>query len=163
MLFDFGMLTGGAVGDTRHAKDVSFYGFNGYFDPLLKKTGLWSKKSDAFSFGVVLLGLISKCVPRVKDEHILLYNRMKDKPIMLHKRAPDVYQLRMLDQFDAENVLSFLVHQSMNGDIHYEGHLAGKIGDLALSCVDDDIKERPKMTHVVQKLEDFCSTLSISH
>ncbi|KAJ4834876.1 hypothetical protein Tsubulata_036771 [Turnera subulata] len=62
VLFDFSMISGGILYDKRNILNEPVNGCHGYVDPTSARPGAWSDKCDVFSYGVLLLQLVSKVV-----------------------------------------------------------------------------------------------------
>ncbi|XP_065848709.1 protein LYK2-like isoform X2 [Euphorbia lathyris] len=60
LLFDFSMISGGMLTDKRDLLNHCIQGCCAYSDPNFAQPGEWSEKCDVFSYGVLLLSLISK-------------------------------------------------------------------------------------------------------
>ncbi|KFK35875.1 hypothetical protein AALP_AA4G048200 [Arabis alpina] len=106
----------------------------GYVDPEYHNTGLLNEKSDTFSFGVVLLELLSG-----------------QKPVSF-ERPPSTRHL--VDYFTCamrEGKLNEVIDVKMtNADNHQEIHAASRI---ALDCTRAIGEERPTMKEVAAELE----------
>uniref|UniRef100_A0A5B7ALT5 Protein kinase domain-containing protein n=2 Tax=Davidia involucrata TaxID=16924 RepID=A0A5B7ALT5_DAVIN len=60
ILFDFGLMSGGIIGEMTFVKK-EIPGSIGYVDPFLLETGMrWETCCDVYAFGVILLGLVAK-------------------------------------------------------------------------------------------------------
>ncbi|KAJ4843972.1 hypothetical protein Tsubulata_047973, partial [Turnera subulata] len=59
ILFDLSMVSGGIFCDKRDLVNQYNDGCVGYVDPVTARPGAWSDKSDVFSYGILLLGIIS--------------------------------------------------------------------------------------------------------
>ncbi|CAL9765990.1 unnamed protein product [Musa acuminata subsp. burmannicoides] len=112
---------------TDETKTVSFVqGTPGYIDPVYCETRRLTKKTDVFSFGVVILELMTR-KKAIWD----------DVPLALMSRQ------HLLDILDEEVV------EEGGKD------LLGKVVDLAIQCVCRQQEERPTMKRVAEKLQKF--------
>lgn len=112
---------------TDETKTVSFVqGTPGYIDPVYCETRRLTKKTDVFSFGVVILELMTR-KKAIWD----------DVPLALMSRQ------HLLDILDEEAV------EEGGTD------LLGKVVDLAIQCVCRQQEERPTMKRVAEKLQKF--------
>ncbi|XP_049388900.1 leucine-rich repeat receptor protein kinase HPCA1-like [Solanum stenotomum] len=108
-------------------------GTMGYMDPEYYMTNQLTEKSDVFSFGVVLLEIVTGKVPI--DEGRYIVKEVKDAMDM----TKDLYNLHeILDPA----VCSGATPRSLE-----------KFVDLALKCVEEKGVNRPKMSEVVKQIE----------
>ncbi|WMV12259.1 hypothetical protein MTR67_005644 [Solanum verrucosum] len=108
-------------------------GTMGYMDPEYYMTNQLTEKSDVFSFGVVLLEIVTGKVPIDKGRYIV--KEVKDAMDM----TKDLYNLHeILDPA----VCSGATPRSLE-----------KFVDLALKCVEEKGVNRPKMSEVVKQIE----------
>ncbi|PON54983.1 Tyrosine-protein kinase [Trema orientale] len=137
-LCDFGLISGGIIGDINALKKQIPMPI-GYVDPFFAaKGGYWQTSCDVFSFGVILLGLISK---RVLDLEKL------DRP----EEIPN-----NLVQFWAKNEYRpncSLVHKSLREDWGYNPQDGGAITEMGMRCIEFFPMNRPTMKDVVKCLE----------
>ncbi|XP_059631776.1 serine/threonine-protein kinase CDG1-like isoform X1 [Cornus florida] len=142
VLFDFCMLVGGLFGDVQPIAHKFVLGAPGYTDPMIINfAGKWWKVHDIFSFGTVLLELISKRPSEMK------------KPV--HYWAEAQYNLNkpkksLFGCFALSKKFS-LVHKSFEEDLGFSQHDGYKITDLAMRSVEGN-GVRPSMKEVVQTL-----------
>ncbi|KAH0728471.1 hypothetical protein KY284_004336 [Solanum tuberosum] len=108
-------------------------GTMGYMDPEYYMTNQLTEKSDVFSFGVVLLEIVTGKVPIDNGRYIV--KEVKDAMDM----TKDLYNLHeILDPA----VCSVATPRSLE-----------KFVDLALKCVEERGVNRPKMSEVVKQIE----------
>lgn len=125
---DFGISRFLYGGKTRHTKNVK--GSIDYMDPILFRDGTQSSKNDVYSFGAVLLELITR--KRIKEEGKV--------SLITSFTEHDSEGKRMKDLFDA-NIASVSNMKIIN-----------QIGKLATKCLAMDMKKRPKMNIVAEHL-----------
>ncbi|XP_058209094.1 receptor-like cytoplasmic kinase 176 [Rhododendron vialii] len=138
-LSDFGLARDGPTGDKSYVS-TRVMGTFGYAAPEYLSTGHLTAKSDVFSFGVVLLEMLTgkRAIDknRPSGEHNLVEWA---KPYLTNKRRI----LRVID-------------------VRLEGHYplgqALKAGNLALQCLSSEPKLRPRMDEVVTFLEKLQDT-----
>ncbi|KAK6915813.1 Serine-threonine/tyrosine-protein kinase, catalytic domain [Dillenia turbinata] len=112
----------------------------GYLDPEYNLTQELTVKSDIYSFGVVLLELITARSPIVQAKHVVHeVKTLMDKKQNLY----DLYEI--LDPIIAGT--------SLGGLEQFEG--------LALCCVEESAGERPKMGEVVKEIENIMKLASV--
>ncbi|XP_065850422.1 probable serine/threonine-protein kinase PBL28 isoform X1 [Euphorbia lathyris] len=142
LLFDFSMISGGILTDKRELLNQYIQGSCGYSDPNCTRTGKWSDSCDIFSYGVVLLSLISKRV--YKDD-----GDSTDAPFVYvwakneHKQQNSVASGKFK---------SWLVHDSLKSDPYFNFDDAVTITNLAMRCVKDNPQQRPTMKQVVRQM-----------
>uniref|UniRef100_A0A0D9XT50 Protein kinase domain-containing protein n=1 Tax=Leersia perrieri TaxID=77586 RepID=A0A0D9XT50_9ORYZ len=126
-LSDFGVSRLLLGGTTRHTVNVK--GSIDYMDPMYRRDGCLTSKNDVYSFGIVLMELISR--KRVNEGKASLIYTFE---AFFQGRVP------LMEVFD--------------GEIVNEGNLEAleSIGKLANKCADWNIKNRPKMSVVVEQL-----------
>ncbi|XP_030504087.2 probable serine/threonine-protein kinase PBL9 isoform X2 [Cannabis sativa] len=138
-LSDFGLAKDGPTGDKSHVS-TRVMGTYGYAAPEYLATGHLTAKSDVFSFGVVLLEMLSgrRAVDknRPSGEHNLVEWA---KPYLANKRKI----FRILDN-------------RLEGQ--YLMEVAHKAATLALRCLSTEGKYRPNMDEVVTALEQLQSS-----
>ncbi|KAG5553926.1 hypothetical protein RHGRI_011704 [Rhododendron griersonianum] len=142
-LSDFGLARDGPTGDKSYVS-TRVMGTFGYAAPEYLSTGHLTAKSDVFSFGVVLLEMLTgkRAIDknRPSGEHNLVEWA---KPYLTNKRRI----LRVID-------------------VRLEGHYplgqALKAGNLALQCLSSEPKLRPRMDEVVTFLEKLQDTVKVA-
>ncbi|KAL7213376.1 hypothetical protein ACSBR2_015989 [Camellia fascicularis] len=137
---DFGMarIFGGSDGATNTAKIVGTYG---YMAPEFAMEGLYSIKSDVFSFGVLLIEIITgrrnanfhltKCAPSLIAYVWQLWNEGK---------GLELIDPLLLESCDLDEFLRYM--------------------HIGLLCVQEDAYDRPTMSSVVVMLKSEVVTLS---
>jgi serine/threonine protein kinase len=125
---DFGISRLIAVDKNQHTDKV--IGDMSYMDPVYLQTGLLTKKSDVYSYGVVLLELISRKKATYSDNNSLVRNFLD-----AHKEKRKATELFDKDITLAEDldVLDGLVR-------------------IAVECLNLDVDQRPEMTKVTDDL-----------
>jgi serine/threonine protein kinase len=111
----------------------------GYVDPEYHATFQVTVKTDVYSFGIVLLEIITGQPPVFMDPqtvHLPNWVRQKIAKGGIH----DIVDKRLLDQYDAN---------SMQGVV-----------DLAMNCVENAAIGRPTMTEVVSRLKALLPAVS---
>ncbi|GFY93248.1 protein kinase superfamily protein [Actinidia rufa] len=135
-LSDFGLARDGPTGDKSHVS-TRVMGTFGYAAPEYLSTGHLTTKSDVFSFGVVLLEMLTgkRAIDknRPSGEHNLVEWA---KPYLTNKR-------RILRVMDIRLEGQYSLGQALGA------------GNLALQCLCMEPKIRPTMDDVVKALEQF--------
>ncbi|KAM1148804.1 hypothetical protein ACFX15_028890 [Malus domestica] len=135
-LSDFGLAKDGPTGDKSHVS-TRVMGTYGYAAPEYLATGHLTAKSDIYSFGVVLLEMLSgrRAVDknRPSGEHNLVEWA---KPFLINKRKV----FRIIDN-------------RLEGQYSMDG--AHKAATLAARCLSTESKLRPNMDEVVKTLEQL--------
>lgn len=133
-LSDFGLAMDGPEGDDTHVT-TPVMGTEGYAAPEYIMTGHLTTMSDVFSFGVVLLELITG--RRSVDK-----NRPNREQNLVKWARPQLKDPRKLDQ---------IMDPRLEGQYSTEG--ARKAAALAYQCLSHHPKSRPTMRTVVKTLE----------
>ncbi|KAG6481512.1 hypothetical protein ZIOFF_058116 [Zingiber officinale] len=135
-LSDFGLAKDGPTGDKSHVS-TRVMGTYGYAAPEYLATGHLTSRSDVFSFGVVLLEMLTgrRAIDknRPAGQHYLVEWA---KPLLASKRST----MNILDP-------------KLEGQYSPSG--ARKTALLALQCLSMEAKQRPTMDQVVTALEQF--------
>jgi len=133
-LSDFGLAKDGPDGDKTHVS-TRVMGTYGYAAPEYVLTGHLSSKSDVFSFGVVLLELLTG--RRSMDK-----KRPNGEQSLVGWARPLLGDKKRLFQ---------LIDPRLEGHFSIKG--AEKAAYLAVRCLGRDPKARPKMSEVVEALK----------
>ncbi|PON40209.1 Mitogen-activated protein kinase kinase kinase [Parasponia andersonii] len=135
-LSDFGLAKAGPTGDRTHVS-TQVMGTHGYAAPEYVATGRLTAKSDVYSFGVVLLELLSgrRAVDKAK---VGVEQNLVDwaKPYLGDKRK----LFRIMDT-------------KLEGQYPQKG--AYTAATLAMQCLNNEAKLRPKMADVLATLEQL--------
>ncbi|KAJ4839660.1 hypothetical protein Tsubulata_026455 [Turnera subulata] len=141
VIYDFSMISGGILTDRRELTNQYVDGCHGYIDPVGARPGAWSEKCDVFSFGVVLLGLITNKVYAEEDF-------TSGKP-SVHEWAWGEYRQQQSDH-GKQNFS--LVHANIESELLFCSRDGIKLTNLAMRCVEYDPLKRPTMKQVVSYL-----------
>ncbi|VAH80910.1 unnamed protein product [Triticum turgidum subsp. durum] len=137
VISDFGLSR--AFNDAHTHISTVAAGTLGYLDPEYHATFQLTVKTDVYSFGIVLLEIITGQSPVFMDPqtvHLPNWVRQKIAKGSIH----DVVDRRLLDQYDVS---------SLQGAV-----------DLALNCVENAAIDRPTMTEVVSRLKTWLPAVS---
>uniref|UniRef100_A0A0D3FED6 non-specific serine/threonine protein kinase n=1 Tax=Oryza barthii TaxID=65489 RepID=A0A0D3FED6_9ORYZ len=135
-LSDFGLAKAGPTGDKTHVS-TQVMGTHGYAAPEYIATGRLSAKADVYSFGVVLLELLTGRRALDKSKPGIEQNLVDwAKPHLGDKRR--LY--RVMDT-------------KLGGQYPKKG--AHAIANIALQCICNDAKMRPRMSEVLEELEQL--------
>uniref|UniRef100_A0A0D9XQ82 Protein kinase domain-containing protein n=1 Tax=Leersia perrieri TaxID=77586 RepID=A0A0D9XQ82_9ORYZ len=126
---DFGISRLIAIDKKQHTDYI--IGDKSYMDPVYLQTGLLTKKSDVYSYGVVLLELISRKKATYSDNNSLIRNFLdahKEKRI-----ATELFDNDITEKAEDLELLDSLVR-------------------IAVECLNLDVDQRPEMTDVEERL-----------
>ncbi|KAM0952939.1 putative protein kinase RLK-Pelle-RLCK-VIIa-2 family [Dioscorea sansibarensis] len=141
-LSDFGLAKDGPTGDKTHVS-TQVMGTHGYAAPEYVATGRLSAKADVYSFGVVLLELLSgrRALDRSK---VGIEQSLVDwaKPWLADKRK----LFRIMDS-------------RLEGQYPKKG--AHVVATIALQCLANDPRSRPRMSEVMATLEKLRDTKEV--
>uniref|UniRef100_A0ACD5W1M1 Uncharacterized protein n=1 Tax=Avena sativa TaxID=4498 RepID=A0ACD5W1M1_AVESA len=130
IISDFGLSP--AFNDAHTHISTVAAGTFGYLDPEYHASFKLTVKTDIYSYGIVLLEIITGQPPVLMDpQTIHLPNRVRQK--IANGSIHDVVDKRLLDQYDAHSLQSGV--------------------DLAMNCVENAAINRPTMTEVVSRLK----------
>ncbi|KAI3505418.1 hypothetical protein L1887_27547 [Cichorium endivia] len=133
-LSDFGLATMGPEGSNTHVT-TRVMGTYGYAAPEYVNTGHLTTKSDIYSFGVVLIELLTG--KRAMDK-----TRPKTEQYLVDWAKPYLTSSRRL---------RCIIDPRLAGQYSVRG--AKEMALLALACVNLNPKDRPKMTEIIETLE----------
>ncbi|XP_027770076.1 probable serine/threonine-protein kinase PBL7 isoform X2 [Solanum pennellii] len=143
-LSDFGLAKFGPIADNTHVS-TRVMGTHGYCAPEYAGTGKLTMKSDIYSFGVLLLELITGC-RAMDDSHEHGKEMLVDWARPMLKDRMNYVQL-------ADPMLRGKFPQSV----------FRRVVELVLMCVQDDPHARPLMKDIVLALSYFASQKHDSH
>ncbi|KAF2283854.1 hypothetical protein GH714_016539 [Hevea brasiliensis] len=110
-------------------------GTAGYLDPEYYSTQHLSAKSDVFSFGVVLLEIVSA-----------------REPLNIHRPRNEWSLVEWAKPFIRESKIDEIVDPSIKGAYHAEA--MWRVVEAALACIEPFSAYRPCMADIVRELED---------
>ncbi|TVU20511.1 hypothetical protein EJB05_36723, partial [Eragrostis curvula] len=130
---DFGLLKAFKRDGDTHVSTARLVGTHGYLAPEYATVLQLTEKNDVYSFGIVLLEVITG-----------------QPPILQHPQATHIIQWvrQRLAQGDIEDV----VDKRMRG--YYNVNVMWKAVDIALKCTAQEPAQRPTMTVVVARLQE---------
>ncbi|KAI7726692.1 hypothetical protein M8C21_010968, partial [Ambrosia artemisiifolia] len=117
-------------------------GHNGYMDPEYYMTQQLTEKSDTYSFGVVMLEVITARSPIEKGKYIV----RKVKETMNKNK----------ELYDLQDILDPIIGLSS------QLKCLERFVDLALRCVEDTGDQRPTMSEVVKELESIMELVGLN-
>ncbi|CAA7036743.1 unnamed protein product [Microthlaspi erraticum] len=136
---DFGLSRSSQLGDESHIS-TAVAGTPGYLDPEYYRTGRLAEMSDIYSFGIVLLEIITN--QRVLDQ-------TREQPHIADWTA------FMLNRGDITKIMD----PNLHGD--YNSRSVWRALELAMLCANPSSDKRPNMFQVVIELKE-CLTSEIS-
>ncbi|PQP99870.1 nodulation receptor kinase [Prunus yedoensis var. nudiflora] len=110
-------------------------GTAGYLDPEYYMTHHLSAKSDVFSFGVVLLEIVSG-----------------REPLNIHRPRPEWSLVEWAKSYVRESKIDEIVDPNIKGAYHAEA--MWRVVEVAVSCIEPFAASRPNMVEIVRELED---------
>nr|CAN72131.1 hypothetical protein VITISV_040706 [Vitis vinifera] len=122
---------------------TAIVGTLGYVDPKYNRTSVPSKKTDVYSFGIVLLELISGRPAIIKTTE---------------KSPCDIAD--WVHQVTAKGDIKMIVDSRLQGE--FEANSARRAVETAISCVPLSSIDWPTMSHVVLELKE-CLKIAIAH
>ncbi|KAL9246408.1 hypothetical protein vseg_019947 [Gypsophila vaccaria] len=133
-LSDFGLAKAGPTGDRTHVS-TRVMGTQGYAAPEYVATGRLSAKSDVYSYGVVLLELLTG-------------RRAVDKSKATDEQKLVEWAQRYLGD---RRKLFRIMDTKLEGQ--YPQKAAFTVASLAVKCLDSEPRLRPKMSEILEELE----------
>ncbi|KAH9606832.1 hypothetical protein KSS87_020240 [Heliosperma pusillum] len=133
-LSDFGLAKAGPTGDRTHVS-TQVMGTQGYAAPEYVATGRLSAKSDVYSYGVVLLELLT-------GRRALDRSKVPEEQNLVDWAKPYLGDRRKLFR---------IMDTKLEGQ--YPQKEAFKVASLAVQCINPEPRLRPKMSEVVEELE----------
>ncbi|KAH7854474.1 hypothetical protein Vadar_014195 [Vaccinium darrowii] len=150
---DFGMLIGGDFGDMPPREKV--LGCFGYEDPYFINTGEFLDKSDVFSYGVLLLELVTKRAAFVFEENWFLHVWAREEYEKMRKKAHHRWRKKDCRQLYKKSKSPSVVHESFRGSTLFDANDGAKITKLALRCVCRDPDKRPTIKEAIKYLRQL--------
>ncbi|KAK9707274.1 hypothetical protein RND81_07G185600 [Saponaria officinalis] len=135
-LSDFGLAKAGPTGDRTHVS-TQVMGTQGYAAPEYVATGRLSSKSDVYSYGVVLLELIS-------GRRALDKSKVIDEQSLVAWAKPYLGDRRKLFR---------IMDTKLEGQ--YPQKAAFTVASLAIQCLNPEPRSRPKMSEILAELENL--------
>ncbi|KAK9675824.1 hypothetical protein RND81_11G034000 [Saponaria officinalis] len=133
-LSDFGLAKAGPTGDRTHVS-TQVMGTQGYAAPEYVATGRLSAKSDVYSYGVVLLELLT-------GRRALDKSKVTDEQNLVDWAKPYLGDRRKLFR---------IMDTKLEGQ--YPQKAAFTVASLAVKCLNPEPRLRPKMSEVLEELE----------
>ncbi|XP_076952591.1 uncharacterized protein LOC143626353 [Bidens hawaiensis] len=135
---DLGLSKRGLLGLNRSAIISHACGTPGYCDPDYMVTGIVTKESNVYSFGIVLFEVLCGRLCLVED---------KDGSCLSAPAVKTVYEQKKVDQ-----IVDPCVREQLSLDMIYE------FSEIAYGCLHKNPQHRLPMNHVVEKLEKLMET-----
>ncbi|XP_004307630.1 PREDICTED: probable LRR receptor-like serine/threonine-protein kinase At4g29180 [Fragaria vesca subsp. vesca] len=133
---DFGVSKLLSTETATHTMTDHVRGTRGYFDPEYYTTGKLNKKSDIYSFGIVLLELITGRTAIIED--------VEPEPVHICRWVRPMFQRR-----DIESILDSRIQPGT-----YNVSSAWKAVEIAMECVSSTAIERPDINVVYKELKE---------
>ncbi|KAM5568243.1 putative serine/threonine-protein kinase PBL15 [Rosa sericea] len=139
-LVDFGLISGGIIGEMTPLKKKMPMSTIGFVDPFFAAKGgsYWDTSCDVFSFGVILLGLVAKRNSELEN----VGKPQLGLDSLVHNWAKNVYRPNCS-----------LVHRSLQEDWGYFAEDGSAITELGMRCVEFFPVNRPTMKKVIECLQ----------
>ncbi|KAG7572925.1 Malectin-like domain [Arabidopsis suecica] len=131
-LADFGLSRSFPIGNEKHVSTV-VAGTPGYLDPEYYQTNWLTEKSDIYSFGIVLLEMITNRP---------IIQQTREKPHLVE------WVSFMITKGDIRNIMDPNLHHN------YDIGSVWKAIEIAMSCVNLSSTRRPNMSQVVNELKE---------
>ncbi|OMO60520.1 hypothetical protein CCACVL1_24094 [Corchorus capsularis] len=138
LIFDFGLMSGGIIGKKSLAKENTPM-TPGYCDMYGCQSGFWTRWSDVYSYGVILIELIAKRITDMED----------------YGRGCKFTDLWALESVKSGKHPLELVHPSLQEDQDYNASDALRLAELGMSCIEFYPTKRPKMRQIVKRLKEL--------
>ncbi|PWA72447.1 serine-threonine/tyrosine-protein kinase catalytic domain-containing protein [Artemisia annua] len=132
---DFGLSKLSLAGLHRSAVISHPCGTMGYCEPEYMITGILTKESDVYSFGIVLFEVLCGRLCGIKDNDGILLSGPLVKEFYERKRLEEIIDPSLKEHFSSDSV--------------------NKFSEIAYRCLHYDRKQRPPMDLVVKELEDL--------
>ncbi|PWA59606.1 glucan synthase-like 8 [Artemisia annua] len=132
---DFGLSKLSLAGLDRSTVISHPCGTMGYCEPEYMITGILSKESDVYSFGIVLFEVLCRRLCIIKDNDDVLLSGPLAKEFYESKRLEEIIDPSLKKHFSSESV--------------------NKFSEIAYRCLHYDRKQRPTMDLVAKELEDL--------
>ncbi|XP_023521500.1 probable LRR receptor-like serine/threonine-protein kinase At1g51880 [Cucurbita pepo subsp. pepo] len=114
-------------------------GTPGYLDPITHTHGNVNKQSDVYSFGIIMLELIT------------------GQPAVTKSSQGNFYLLNWVESVIRTGDIEHIVDSKLGGD--FDKNSAWKIIELAMSCTQPNAVQRPDMSHVLEELKECLAVL----
>ncbi|KAG8373889.1 hypothetical protein BUALT_Bualt11G0072200 [Buddleja alternifolia] len=148
-LVDFAMILGGDIGDGREpGSGVPLFSY-GYTDSYVGLCGLWTDRTDVYTFGVILLELMMK-----HTSHGLTRALKLKRHAFVDDIACMCYRKKLAEAGNGEVKCSF-INKYLRLDPDFDDEDGIELTMLALHCVEQLPHHRPSMQEVVHKLENL--------
>ncbi|OMP04061.1 hypothetical protein COLO4_09985 [Corchorus olitorius] len=146
VLFEFGSLTGGIMGELKDILEepnpYPLMGSQGYMDPHVAETGVfWCVQRDVYAYGVILISMLEMKV--VDKDHT-------DDTIILLPTVKADYERERMWRREAECSVAYPRFFLEQGYHHRDAHLVTVLG---MQCMEKGPKLRPKMNKVFKRLQ----------
>ncbi|OMO60519.1 hypothetical protein CCACVL1_24093 [Corchorus capsularis] len=139
LIFDFGLMSGGIIGKKSLAKKTTPM-TPGYCDMFGCLSGSWTRWSDVYSYGGILIELIAKKITNMED-----HGRVEIKTTSRWA----------LDELKSGILHIELVDASLQKDQDYNVSDALLVAELGMSCVELYPEKRPRMRQIVKRLKEL--------
>ncbi|OMO60515.1 hypothetical protein CCACVL1_24089 [Corchorus capsularis] len=141
LIFEFGLMSGGIIGKKSLAKKTTPM-TPGYCDMFGCESGSWTRWSDVYSYGGILIELITERITDMED-----YGRVEIETENTSCWA--------LDEVESGKRPIELVHASLQKDQDYNVSDALLLAELGMSCIEFFPEKRPRMRQIVKTLKEL--------